>query len=114
MHLENHSQIREDHEEASVDFERLPGPWKSHLDIQECLDWTLKPYFECKYHRYPGGAGGSLMASWRPHGDSQLMNKALERAEPFGARSWTSYSSRLVIRKRTIDYQTQLGEHLNC
>ena len=41
MHLENHSQIREDHEEALVDFERLPGPWKSHLDIQECLDCII-------------------------------------------------------------------------
>ena len=61
---------------------------------------------------------GSTVASscnLKPHGEGQLMiQRPWKRAEPFGARSWTSYSSRLVIRKSTIDYQTQLGEHLNC
>ena len=53
--------------------------------------------------------------SLKPHGTESVDDpEALERAEPFGARSWTSYSSRMVIRKSTIDYQTQLGEHLNC
>ena len=59
-------------------------------------------------------------------GSSVDTQDALEE-EPLGARikrPWkgvnplvpghrTSYSSRLVIREGTIDYQTQLGEHLN-
>ena len=67
-----------------------PVPWR--CEIEKASSWNLKP-----------------------HGEGQLMiQRPWKRAEPFGARSWTSYSSRLVIRKSTIDYQTQLGEHLNC
>ena len=40
--------------------------------------------------------------------------EALEGLNPWVPGHWTSYSSRLVIREGTIDYQTQLGEHLNC
>ena len=97
LHLENHSQIKEDHEEASVAFQRLLGPWKSHWDIEECLDWTWSPL-------------GSPISSANSTGTIEVREpikeepqvsvdeQGLGKGRPFGARSWTSDSSRLVIR----------------
>ena len=80
LHLENHSQIKEDHEEASVAFQRLLGPWKSQWDIEECLDWTWSPLGSPISSA--NSTGTIEVRVSRKNLKPQLMNRALEREDP--------------------------------